>query len=378
MRYANGIHKETKQSREIDLQTEAESVIAEYDLFCPGCGAEAHFRHGAREEQADQRHDATEKTRKESNKKNHGYSDEHAPDCIIAKGTRIVRVYSDEYVDIDGMVAYRDKDRQGPTEGGQEPPCEPGEGKEPEKVIPDDGDERFDPHAERRITNVKQLFEALSNRRTDEAVDVGESITVGEFMMDRRTASGLRENFRGGVKMVVTKCCEEYLSYPGGYNQHHAMPGGLAAHSYSMAALADALAAQYGTELNANLLRAGCLLHDIGKIRIYTLASTGFSKGYRAKEHTEAGAKMVLEVGRSLHILESKLQMVVHLIRHHHEDKKDTDGTVQPSPPEVFALRKLDKMDSEMDSLLSTRRGIRDGEFTGYNRHLRRNISFAA
>ena len=41
MRYANGIHKETKQSREIDLQTEAESVIAEYDLFCPGCGAEA-------------------------------------------------------------------------------------------------------------------------------------------------------------------------------------------------------------------------------------------------------------------------------------------------------------------------------------------------
>ena len=205
MRYANGIHKETKQSREIDLQTEAESVIAEYDLFCPGCGAEAHFRHGAREEQADQRHDATEKTRKESNKKNHGYSDEHAPDCIIAKGTRIVRVYSDEYVDIDGMVAYRDKDRQGPTEGGQEPPCEPGEGKEPEKVILDDGDERFDPHAERRITNVKQLFEALSNRRTDEAVDVGESITVGEFMMDRRTASGLRENFRGGVKMVVTK-----------------------------------------------------------------------------------------------------------------------------------------------------------------------------
>ena len=177
---------------------------------------------------------------------------------------------------------------------------------------------------------------------------------------------------------VIDRCCEEYLSYPGGYNQHHAMPGGLAAHSCSMAALADALAAQYGTELNADLLRAGCLLHDIGKIRMYTLASTGFSKGYRAKEHTEAGAKMVLEVGRSLHILESKLQMVVHLIRHHHEDKKDTDGTVQPSPPEVFALRKLDKMDSEMDSLLSTRRGIRDGEFTGYNRHLRRNISFAA
>lgn len=159
MRYANGIHKETKQSREIDLQTEAESVIAEYDLFCPGCGAEAHFRHGAREEQADQRHDATEKTRKESNKKNHGYSDEHAPDCIIAKGTRIVRVYSDEYVDIDGMVAYRDKDRQGPTEGGQEPPCEPGEGKEPEKVIPDDGDERFDPHAERRITKAATATE---------------------------------------------------------------------------------------------------------------------------------------------------------------------------------------------------------------------------
>lgn len=205
MRYANGIHKETKQSREIDLQTEKESVIAEYDLFCPGCGAKANFRHGVRKEQTDQRHDATEKRTEGSNKKNHGWSKEHAPNCVIAKGTRIVRIYSNEYVDIDGMVAYRDEDRQGPTEGGQEPPCEPGEGKEPAEVLPDDGDERFDPYAERRITNVKQLFEALSNRRTDEAVDVGESVTVGEFVMDRRTASSFRKKFRGGVKMVVTK-----------------------------------------------------------------------------------------------------------------------------------------------------------------------------
>lgn len=174
---------------------------------------------------------------------------------------------------------------------------------------------------------------------------------------------------------VVDKYCEEYLSYPGGYNQHHAAPGGLAAHSCSMAALADGLAAQYGTELNDDLLRAGCLLHDIGKIRLYTLASTGFSKGYRAKEHSEAGAKMVLEVGRSLRISDRKLQMVVHLISNHHPGEEEAEC---PFSPEVFALRKLDKMDSEMDSLLSTRRGIRDGEFTGYNRYLRRNISFAA
>lgn len=137
----------------------------------------------------------------------------------------------------------------------------------------------------------------------------------------------------------------------------------------------DALSKAYGASLNIDLLRAGCLLHDLGKIQQLRVASTGFAKVFCGKEHAETGARMVLEVGKSLSIRESKLQAIVHLIRAHHDD---VSGTMRPSLPEVFALRRLDQMDCEMDAIFSTRSSIPNGQLSGWNHRMHRVISFVA
>ena len=129
---------------------------------------------------------------------------------------------------------------------------------------------------------------------------------------------------------VLDEYGEAYFTAPGGLTEHHNFPGGLAAHSCHMAALADGLTPFYGASLNIDLLRAGCLLHDLGKIQQLCVASTGFANGFCGKEHAETGARMVLEVGKSLPIRESKLQAIVHLIRAHHDD---ASGTMRPSLP---------------------------------------------
>ncbi len=174
---------------------------------------------------------------------------------------------------------------------------------------------------------------------------------------------------------VLDQYGEAYFTAPGGLSEHHDFPGGLAAHSCHMAALADGLAPFYGNNLNMDLLRAGCLLHDLGKIKQLRVASTGFAGGFIGKEHAETGARMVLEVGKSLPIRESKLQAIMHLIRAHHDD---ATGTMRPSLPEAFALRRLDQMDSEMDAIFATRSSIPNGQLTGWNRRMQRVISFVA
>lgn len=174
---------------------------------------------------------------------------------------------------------------------------------------------------------------------------------------------------------VLDEYGEAYFTAPGGLTEHHNFPGGLAAHSCHMAALADGLTPFYGASLNIDLLRAGCLLHDLGKIQQLCVASTGFANGFCGKEHAETGARMVLEVGKSLSIRESKLQAIVHLIRAHHDD---VSGTMRPSLPEVFALRRLDQMDCEMDAIFSTRSSIPNGQLSGWNHRMHRVISFVA
>lgn len=174
---------------------------------------------------------------------------------------------------------------------------------------------------------------------------------------------------------VLDEYGEAYFTAPGGLTEHHNFPGGLAAHSCHMAALADGLTPFYGASLNIDLLRAGCLLHDLGKIQQLCVASTGFANGFCGKEHAETGARMVLEVGKSLPIRESKLQAIMHLIRAHHDD---ATGAMRPSLPEAFVLRRLDQMDCEMDAIFSTRSSIPNGQLSGWNRRMQRVISFVA
>lgn len=62
---------------------------------------------------------------------------------------------------------------------------------------------------------------------------------------------------------------------PGSPSGHHAKVGGLLLHTYEVASIARATAR--ATRANQDLVLAGALLHDIGKVEAYEVAATGFS-----------------------------------------------------------------------------------------------------
>ena len=62
---------------------------------------------------------------------------------------------------------------------------------------------------------------------------------------------------------------------PGSPSSHHAKVGGLLLHTFEVASIARATART--TRANPDLVFAGALLHDIGKVEAYGVSATGFS-----------------------------------------------------------------------------------------------------
>jgi 3'-5' exoribonuclease len=161
---------------------------------------------------------------------------------------------------------------------------------------------------------------------------------------------------------------DRFKKAPAAKSMHHAYLGGLLEHTVAVARLADRICGLYG-ELDRDLLLAGALLHDIGKIREFTYDLViDYSPVGRLVGHMVLGAE----------ILEDKLQgirgfpeedalLLKHLILSHHGQTEF--GAVQPPMTrEAVALHFADDLDAKMNNLtriLEESEGT-DGLWTAY------------
>ena len=147
-----------------------------------------------------------------------------------------------------------------------------------------------------------------------------------------------------------------FTTIPAAQIKHHAYLHGLLMHTVDTADLADS-AARNRLGVNRDLLVAGALLHDIGKIYEFERsACTGLVTGYSEKGqllgHAAIGFEMIGRatqmVGADPHIA----NLLRHMVLNHH--------TVQPSDQvpmaELEMLRKLDAADSSCERCLESRR----------------------
>ena len=132
--------------------------------------------------------------------------------------------------------------------------------------------------------NLGQLFQgtiqliASSIRRAQKTdVNPDDFMTLGSKEVDQlvlRLSAFLRK-MRDPHLLNLAECFlvdEEFMRKlsraPAGIKNHHAYLGGLLEHTAEVLKLCDALLALY-PEIDADLLRTGALLHDIGKVREY-------------------------------------------------------------------------------------------------------------
>ena len=168
-------------------------------------------------------------------------------------------------------------------------------------------------------------------------------------------------------KIVVTtlkKYVNDYFEYPAAVSIHHNYICGLAYHVYSMLVLADTYLKQY-QYLNRDLVYAGIILHDIGKVKELS-GSKGveYTKAGNLLGHITIGATIVSNVCESLGLGEAEEAVcLIHMILAHHGEL-EYGSPKEPLMAEAALLYYLDFSDSRFASLEKYYRTTNKGEYT--------------
>jgi 3'-5' exoribonuclease len=140
------------------------------------------------------------------------------------------------------------------------------------------------------------------------------------------------------------------LLAPGAEGMHHARLGGLLEHTLQLAAICEECCRRY-PRLNRDLLIAGCLIHDLGKLEEYRLSGTILS----TPERTLVG-HIALTTGKIMTLADtpgmdrSMLLKLAHMVVSHHSTK-EWGSPKPPAIPEAVVLSQLDKMDANVDRM---------------------------
>lgn len=145
---------------------------------------------------------------------------------------------------------------------------------------------------------------------------------------------------------------------------HHARRGGLVEHVAQMMRAANALCPVY-SELNRDLMLAGVLFHDCGKLWENTYPEHGFSQIHGTTGellgHIPLGIELVNRLWREMTeaggdacrtdptpAAEEVRMHLLHLIGSHHGEY-EFGSPVLPRTPEAFALHYIDNLDAKLE-----------------------------
>ncbi|MFZ0737007.1 MAG: OB-fold nucleic acid binding domain-containing protein [Candidatus Acidiferrales bacterium] len=162
---------------------------------------------------------------------------------------------------------------------------------------------------------------------------------------------------------------------PAAMTMHHAYLGGLLEHMVSLIDLMQGVAEHY-SELDRDLLLAGIVLHDIGKIEELNYArAISYTTEGELLGHIALGQSIVRRKIESIADFPRPLGVLIeHLILSHH-GAYEFGSPRLPMSREAVALHFLDDMDSKMAAMRATLESAAgSGDWSERNPALRRNL----
>ncbi len=161
-----------------------------------------------------------------------------------------------------------------------------------------------------------------------------------------------------------------YRVAPAAKGMHHVYLGGLLEHSLAVAKLAEAVIPLY-PGLNRDLLIAGALLHDLGKVREMKYARAfDYSDEGKLIGHISIGVEMIHERISLIPGFPPELAMhLKHLILSHH-GQYEYGSPKRPKTVEATVLNYLDDLDSKINGIRThiKKEGEMQGNWTAYHR----------
>ena len=170
---------------------------------------------------------------------------------------------------------------------------------------------------------------------------------------------------------------KDFSNAPAAKHMHHAYIGGLLEHTLSVTGLAIKLAHHY-PELNRDLLVAGALLHDLGKIEEFSFTTIPFdyTDSGRLVGHLVLGAEMVRKAADKIGNIPSEtLNQLIHLILSHH-GRHEFGAPCLPMTTEAILLHHIDDIDAKMNFIDRLSEQVEPGDYqwSDYQRTLERFI----
>ncbi len=165
------------------------------------------------------------------------------------------------------------------------------------------------------------------------------------------------------TRYLVKKYQEQILVFPAATKNHHDYASGLLDHVVSMLRLSKAISDLYPT-LNRDLMYAGVILHDIGKvIELTGPVGTAYTVEGNLLGHITIMVNEIGQAAKDLEIDGEEVMLLQHLVLSHH-GKEEWGSPKKPMIQEAEMLHYIDNIDAKMNMLNRALEKTKPGEFT--------------
>lgn len=143
----------------------------------------------------------------------------------------------------------------------------------------------------------------------------------------------------------------KFRDWPAAVSHHHAYANGLLEHTLSVAECAAGMAAsmkQAGYDVDSDIVTAGALLHDIGKLESYKMVSVPeITVEGALLDHVAMGYMRFCELADKFGLDEKTKLHLGHIILSHH-GQREFGSPVVPATPEAMIVSSADELDFRM------------------------------
>ena len=165
------------------------------------------------------------------------------------------------------------------------------------------------------------------------------------------------------TRNLIKKHQEQLLIFPAASKNHHDYASGLLDHVVSMLRLSKAICDLYPT-LNRDLMYAGVILHDIGKvIELTGPVGTAYTIEGNLLGHITIMVNEIGQAAKELGIEGEEVMLLQHLVLSHH-GKEEWGSPKKPMIQEAEMIHYIDNIDAKMNMLTRALEKTKPGEFT--------------
>ena len=202
-------------------------------------------------------------------------------------------------------------------------------------------------------------------------IDMNDFIIKSDISIDdlktkiNNTISSIKNDiYRDIIKNLYSLYGDDFYNYPAASKIHHSFMGGLAVHVCGMIDLANEICKLY-SQLNRDLLIAGVLAHDIGKMVEFSgPITTEYTLEGKLIGHISIVQGQIMEISKRLNVQNSEESILLrHMVLSHH-GHLEYGSPVLPMIQEAEVLYFIDNLDARLNSLDTLLKPIKPGSFS--------------